>query len=66
MGKLSDLTQSGFSMATQAISAGSERQPQLAMAGYGDLTIPVYIGNQKFGQAVVNANQMNNYRSGGR
>lgn len=66
MGRLSDMTQSGFSMATQAISAGSERRPELAMAGYGDLTIPVYIGNQKFGQAVVNANQMNNYRSGGR
>ena len=66
MSSLSDMTQSGFSMATQAISAGSERQPQLAMAGYGDLTIPVYIGQQKFGQAVVSANQMNNYRSGGR
>lgn len=66
MGRLSDMTQSGFSMATQAISAGSERQPQLAMAGYGDLTIPVYIGQQKFAQAVVGANQMNNYRSGGR
>ena len=66
MSSLSDMTQSGFSMATQAISAGSERQPELAMAGYGDLTIPVYIGNQKFAQAVVGANQMNNYRSGGR
>lgn len=66
MGRLSDMTQSGFSMATQAISAGSERQPQLAMAGYGDLTIPVYIGQQKFAQAVVGANKMNNYRSGGR
>ena len=66
MGRLSDMTQSGFSMATQAISAGSERQPELAMAGYGDLTIPVYIGNQKFGQAVINANQLSNYRSGGR
>ena len=66
MGKLSDMTQSGFSMATHAISAGSERRPELAMAGYGDLTIPVYIGQQKFAQAVVGANQMNNYRSGGR
>jgi hypothetical protein len=66
MSSLSDMTQSGFSMATQAISSGTEKQPQLAMAGYGDLTIPVYIGNQKFGQAVVNANQINNYRSGGR
>lgn len=66
MSSLSDMTQSGFSMATQAISAGSEQRPELAMAGYGDLTIPVYIGQQKFAQAVVGANQMNNYRSGGR
>lgn len=66
MSSLSDMTQSGFSMATQAISSGSERRPELAMAGYGDLTIPVYIGQQKFAQAVVGANQMNNYRSGGR
>lgn len=66
MSSLSDMTQNGFSVATQAISAKPDRQPQLAMAGYGDLTIPVYIGNQKFGQAVVNANQVNNYRSGGR
>lgn len=38
---------------------------RLAGAG-GDITIPVYIGNQKFAQAVVAANQTNNYRSGGR
>lgn len=38
---------------------------KLAGAG-GDITIPVYIGNQKFAQAVVAANQTNNYRSGGR
>lgn len=66
MSSLSDMTQNGVSVATQAISAKPDRQPQLAMAGYGDLTIPVYIGNQKFAQAVVGANQMNNYRSGGR
>lgn len=66
MGRLSDMTQSGLSIATQAISAGSERQPQLATAGYGDLTIPVYIGQKKIDQIIVNANQMNNYRSGGR
>lgn len=39
---------------------------KLATAGGGDLTIPVYIGQQKFAQAVVSANQMTNYRSGGR
>lgn len=38
---------------------------RLAGAG-GNITVPVYIGNQKFAQAVVNANQTNNYRSGGR
>ena len=32
----------------------------------GNITIPVYIGQNKFAQAVVSANQVNNYRSGGR
>lgn len=41
-------------------------QMQLAGAGYGDITIPVYIGSTKMGQAVASANNMNNYRSGGR
>ena len=41
---------------------------QLAGAGGigGDITIPVYIGNQKFAQAVASADQLNKYRSGGR
>ena len=39
---------------------------QLAAAGGGNITVPVYIGQQKFAQAVVNANQLNNYKSGGR
>ena len=41
---------------------------QLAGAGGvgGDITIPVYIGNQKFAQAVASAEQLNKYRSGGR
>ncbi len=39
---------------------------QLAAAGGGNITVPVYIGQQKFAQAVVNANQNVNYRSGGR
>lgn len=38
---------------------------RLAMAD-SNITIPVYIGQNKFAQAVVNANQSNNYRSGGR
>lgn len=39
---------------------------QLAAAGGGNITVPVYIGQTKFAQAVVNANQSNVYRSGGR
>lgn len=39
---------------------------RLAAAGGGNITVPVYIGQQKFAQAVVSANQMNNYRNGGR
>lgn len=39
---------------------------RLAEAGSGNITVPVYIGQQKFAQAVVNANQSNNYRNGGR
>ena len=39
---------------------------QLAAAGGGNITVPVYIGQQKFAQAVVKANQSTNYRSGGR
>ena len=39
---------------------------QLAGAGVGNITIPVYIGQTKFAQAVVNANQSNTFRSGGR
>lgn len=38
---------------------------QLAANG-GNITVPVYIGQTKFAQAVVNANQSNVYRSGGR
>ena len=39
---------------------------QLAAAGGGNITVPVYIGQQKFAQAVVDANRINNYRNGGR
>ena len=39
---------------------------RLAAAGGGNITVPVYIGQQKFAQAVVSANQMTNYRNGGR
>ena len=38
---------------------------KLAAAG-SNITVPVYIGNQQFAKAVVNANQATKYRSGGR
>lgn len=39
---------------------------QLAAAGGGNITVPVYIGQQKFAQAVVDAGRLNTYRNGGR
>lgn len=65
MGNLSDMSVGKFNAANQ-IRQGSATSGELALAGYGDITVPVYIGNQKFGQAVVNADQVNRYRSGGR
>lgn len=50
---------------TNSIRNGGSNS-SVALAGYGDITIPVYIGNQKFTQAVVKADKLNNYRSGGR
>lgn len=38
---------------------------QMAMAA-GDIVIPVYIGQSKLNDIIVRANQINNYRSGGR
>lgn len=49
---------------TSSPSYGEAMQAQLA--GVGNITIPVYIGQQKFAQAVVNAQNVMNYRSGGR
>lgn len=60
---LSDMSVGKFNAANQ-LKAGFG-SPQLAMAG-GDITIPVYIGSTKMGQAVAKANQSNTYRSGGR
>lgn len=65
MGNLTDMSVGKFNAANQ-IRQGSATSGELALAGYGDITVPVYIGNQKFGQAVVNADQVNRYRSGGR
>lgn len=45
---------------------GEESVYQAQLAGIGNITIPVYIGQQKFAQAVVNAQNVMNYRSGGR
>lgn len=63
---LSDLSIGKFNAANQLSFGQGYQTAELAPAGFGDITVPVYIGNQKFGQAVVNANQINKYRSGGR
>lgn len=55
---------SANSRMTSSPSYGEAMQAQLA--GVGNITIPVYIGQQKFAQAVVNAQNVMNYRSGGR
>lgn len=52
--------------ASNQIKNSGYGQVQLAGAGFGDITIPVYIGSTKMGQAVASANNLNNYRSGGR
>lgn len=65
MGNLSDMSVGKFNAVNQ-MRNGSATSGDLAVAGYGDLTIPVYIGNQKFSQAVVNSNQIMKYRNGGR
>ena len=66
MNSLSDMTQNGLNVATQLTAPQAYQTSALAPAGYGDLTIPVYIGQTKFTQAVVTANQINKFRSGGR
>lgn len=38
----------------------------VAAAGIGNLTVPVYIAGRHFETAVINANQLSNYLSGGR
>jgi phage-related protein len=48
-----------------AYSEAYAYQTQLAGAG-GDIVIPVYIGQRKIEQIVVNAISKNNYKSGGR
>ena len=55
---------SANSRMTSSPSYGEAMQAQFA--GVGNITIPVYIGQQKFAQAVVNAQNVMNYRSGGR
>ena len=67
MNSLSDMTQSRFNASAQIRRNSSQiGTSELALAGAGNITVPVYIGNTKMGQAVATANQMNKYRSGGR
>lgn len=53
-------------MLASSLHGGGAYSAAVSPAGYGDLTVPVYIGSQKFAQATISANQINNYRSGGR
>ena len=64
MNNLSDMTQNSMNAATQLTKKPDYQKSEVSTGG--DLTIPVYIGNQKFSQAVVKANMMNKFRSGGR
>ena len=66
MSGLSDMASNQFKAATELQYGNAYQTAEFAPAGMGDVTIPVYIGQTKFAQAVVNANQINNYRSGGR
>ena len=68
------MVESAVQSTAGAISEGIDYSDQLSsinsgigrLAAAGNITVPVYIGQTKFAQAVVNANQQNNYRSGGR
>lgn len=52
---------------TNQLAGINQSVKSLASAGgSGEITIPVYIGQSKFAQAVVDANQMNRFRNGGR
>ena len=51
--------------ATRAVQDNAPTQ-SVAVAGFGNITIPVNIAGKRFETAVVNANQINNFRSGGR
>ena len=63
---LSDASIGKFNAANQLRFGNNYQTAEVAFAGAGNITVPVYIGNTKMGQAVATANQMNKYRSGGR
>lgn len=56
---------SAMPTATRAVQDSAPTQ-NVAVAGFGNITIPVNIAGKRFETAVVNANQINNFRSGGR
>ena len=47
-------------------SAETTPQTQVALAGMGDIVIPVYIGQERIDEIIVTSEQTRNYRSGGR
>jgi len=49
-----------------AIQNGSGYSAAVAPAGFGNITIPVQVGKDRLCTAVVKADQINNYRNGGR
>ena len=49
-----------------AIQNGSSYSAAVATGGYGNITIPVNVGRDRLCTAVVKADQINNYRNGGR
>ena len=66
MNGLSDMTSNRFNATTQLQYGGAYKSAEVAPVGFGDITIPVNIAGKRFDTAVVNANQINNFRSGGR
>ena len=68
---ISDSFNFGRIIDTQAQKAETQTQGTMQVAGAGagfagDIIIPVYIGQERFTEAVINANEINNYLTGGR
>ena len=49
----------------EAVNSLKKMLSSQALAGTGDITIPVYVGQHKIDELVTNANRRSNFRSGG-